>query len=69
MLPTPVQMRGVEKKMRQIVELKELKAGGKPLEKNQLDKIDAEASVQAELADITAKLERLKTAGEAGKWR
>ena len=59
-------MRNVEKKLRQIVELKELKAGGKPLEKNQLDKIEAEAAVQAELDELQQKLKQL---GEKGKWR
>ena len=59
-------VRNVEKKLRQIVELKELKAGGKPLEKNQLDKIEAEAAVQAELDELQQKLKQL---GEKGKWR
>ena len=50
-------MRAVEKKLRQIAELKELKAGGKPLEKNQLDKIEAEAAIiQSEKAIIDGEL-------------
>ena len=55
-----------EKKLRQIAELKELKAGGKPLEKNQLEKVEQEASVVAELEALTLKL---KSVGEQGKWR
>lgn len=39
-------MRALEKKMRQITELKELKVGGKQLEKNQLDKIEVRGSAQ-----------------------
>ena len=63
-------VRNVEKKLRQIVELKELKVGGKPLEKNQLDKIEQEAAVQAELDELRAKLAQLTAAAsEAGKWR
>lgn len=59
-------VRNVEKKLRQISELKELRAGGKPLEKNQLDKIEAEAAVNAELEELQQKLKQL---GEKGKWR
>ena len=59
-------IRNVEKKLRQIVELKELKAGGKPLEKNQLDKIEAEAAVRSELDGLQAKLTAKQ---EEGKWR
>lgn len=39
-------MRALEKKMRQITELKELKVGGKQLEKNQLDKIEVRGSAK-----------------------
>jgi len=59
-------IRSVEKKMRQISELKELKAGGKPLEKNQLDKIAAEPTVKAELEGLQQKMQGLQ---QAGKWR
>ena len=59
-------IRNVEKKLRQIGELKELVAGGKTLESNQLDKIKNEAAVQEELAGLQAKL---KTTQESGKWR
>jgi uncharacterized protein with WD repeat len=38
-------IRNADKKLRQIVELKELVAGGKSLEANQLDKIKAEEAV------------------------
>ena len=50
----------------QIGELKELKAGGKPLEKNQLDKIVTLETVQAELAALQLKLAETQ---QAGKWR
>ena len=53
-------IRAVEKKLRQITELKELKAGGKPLEKNQLDKIEQFDSVTGELTELQGKLEALK---------
>ena len=56
----------VEKKLRQIAELKELKAGGKPLEKNQLDKIEQEAAVLKELADLKLAIE---TESKSGMWR
>ena len=104
-------IRAVEKKLRQIGELKELKvgashaprvargchtahrrrsrhparspsagllphrplsrlsspqAGGKPLEKNQLDKITAEESVRAELEALQL---QMKTSQDSGKWR
>jgi translation initiation factor 2A len=59
-------VRATEKKLRQITELKELKAGGKPLEKTQLSKIDAEETVRAELEALQLKLTQ---AGEQGKWR
>ena len=60
-------LRAVEKKLRQIAELKELKAGGKPLEKNQLDKIEQEPAIKEELAALQAKLTGKQT--EEGKWR
>ena len=41
-------------------------AGGKPLEKNQLDKITAEESVRAELEALQL---QMKTSQESGKWR
>jgi translation initiation factor 2A len=62
-------IRAVEKKLRQVAELKELKAGGKPLEKNQLDKIENEASVQAELETLQGKLKELSVQEEKDKWR
>lgn len=43
-----------EKELRQIAELKELKAGGKPLEKNQLEKIEQEPAIKEELAALAA---------------
>merc|ERR1740124_1934074 len=49
-------IRNVEKKIRQIVELKELVAGGKTLEANQLGKIKAEAAVKEELALLQEQL-------------
>lgn len=61
-------LRKVEKNMRAIVELKELKAGGKPLEKNQLDKIASEESVRAELEGLTLKINALQVTS-VGKWR
>ena len=60
-------VRAVEKKLRQIAELKELKAGGKPLEKNQLDKIEQEPAIKEELAALQAKLTDKQA--EEGKWR
>jgi 2'-phosphotransferase len=48
-------VRAVEKKLRQIGELKELKASGKPLEKNQLEKIEQEPAIKEELASLQAK--------------
>ena len=60
-------VRAVEKKLRQIAELKELKAGGKPLEKNQLEKIEQEPAIKEELAALQAKLTGKQT--EEGKWR
>jgi len=59
-------VRAVEKKLRQITELKELKAGGKPLEKNQMDKIDAEAEVRQELEQLQLKI---TTTQQEGMWR
>ena len=59
-------IRVAEKKLRQIAELKELKAGGKPLEKNQLDKIEQEEAVRKELEALSV---TLKDASEQGKWR
>ena len=44
----------LEEKLRQIAELKELKAGGKPLEKNQLDMIEQEPAIKEELASLMA---------------
>ena len=41
-------------------------AGGKPLEKNQLDKITAEESVRAELEALQL---QMKTSQDSGKWR
>jgi len=48
-------VRAIEKKLRQIAELKELKASGKPLEKNQLEKIEQEPAIKEELASLQAK--------------
>jgi len=68
-------IRNVEKKIRQIVELKELVAGGKTLEANQLGKIKAEAAVKEELALLQEQLrgaappELAKNSQDAGKWR
>ena len=50
----------------QIVELKELVAGGKPLEKNQLDKVGQEEAVRAELEALSLKLTEVE---QQGKWR
>ena len=61
-----IQVRALEKRLRQIAELKELKAGGKELEKNQLDKIVAEEAVKQELDELAKKMEEL---GNVGKWR
>ena len=69
-------IRNVEKKLRQIVELKELVAGGKTLEANQLGKIKAEESVREELATLQAALQGAaagaglaKNSQDEGKWR
>ena len=69
-------IRNVEKKLRQIVELKELVAGGKSLEANQLDKIKAEEAVRGELAALQAALQGAaagaglaKNSQDEGKWR
>ncbi|KAL1522708.1 hypothetical protein AB1Y20_017683 [Prymnesium parvum] len=59
-------VRAIEKKLRQISELKELKAGGKTLEKNQLDKIEAEEVVRKELEDLQLKIE---AETKEGMWR
>lgn len=59
----------MEKKLRQISELKELQAGGKPLEKNQLDKISAEESVRQELEQLSLKAEQLRTSTADSSWR
>ena len=59
----------MEKKLRQVAELKELKAGNKPLEKNQLDKIENEGAVQAELQALQAKLQALSVKADGDKWR
>jgi hypothetical protein len=48
-------------------QVKELKAGGKPLEKNQLDKIEQEPAIKEELAALQAKLTDKQA--EEGKWR
>ena len=70
-------VRNVEKKLRQIVELKELVAGGKSLEANQLAKIKGEEGVKEELAALQAALQEAQQAGaglaknsqDEGKWR
>ena len=71
-------IRNVEKKLRQIVELKELVAGGKTLEANQLGKIKAEDAVREELAGLQAALQGAtpaagaglaKNSQDEGKWR
>ena len=71
-------VRNVEKKLRQIVELKELLAGGKTLEANQLGKIKAEDAVREELAGLQAALQGAtpaagaglaKNSQDEGKWR
>ena len=68
-------VRNVEKKLRQIIELKELVAGGKALESNQLEKIQAEEAVRAELLGLQEQLQSLQPAAmaknsqDAGKWR
>ena len=59
-------LRAAEKKLRQIAELKELKVGGKPLEKNQLDKIEQEEAVRQELEDLKLKIE---SDAKEGMWR
>ena len=66
-------IRGVEKKLRQIGELRELQAGGKPLEKNQLDKISGEGEVRAELEALKLKHceaeAKEQAAAKEGSWR
>ena len=52
--------------MRQITELKELRAGGKALEQNQLDKIATEEALRQEIAALNLKLEESR---KAGQWR
>jgi len=63
---TEKKTRALEKKLRQVAELKELQAGGKPLEANQLAKIAAEDTLRAELAAL-----QVKSTEEAkqGMWR
>jgi translation initiation factor 2A len=64
---------GVEKKLRQIVELKELQAGGKALEKNQLDKVAGEEAVRKELEAMrvahSKAEEKEQAAAKEGMWR
>ena len=62
------QTRSLEKKLRQIVELKELVESGKTLETNQLEKIYAEPAVRAELAELqrTARLDADAAAASHG---
>ena len=99
-------IRAVEKKLRQVVELKELKAGGAPrsylrdhisgitgpnkslgercglmggghfflligkaLEKTQLEKIENESKIAAELELLEKKLGELQTKEVEGRWR
>ena len=62
-------VRAVEKKLRQINELKEMKAGGKPLESNQLAKIDAEEQVRTELFGLNLKLKQIEEEEGRYKWR
>ncbi|KAL3928787.1 MAG: hypothetical protein SGPRY_002242 [Prymnesium sp.] len=62
----PAPAAATKKKMRQITELKELKVGGKQLEKNQLDKIEQEEAVRKELEDLKLKIE---TEEKSGMWR
>ncbi len=44
--------RGLQKKLRQINQLKEKQASGQVLEANQISKIEAEASIRAELESL-----------------
>ena len=62
--------------LRQIGELKELVAGGKSLEANQLAKIKGEEGVKEELAVLQAELQKAqagaglaKNSQDEGKWR
>lgn len=52
---------GLGRKIRAIEQLKEKMNSGVQLEKNQLDKLSAEASLRQEFDEITAKLATLKT--------
>ena len=62
-------VRNVEKKLRQINELKELVAGGKTVEANQLEKIKNMHLVEAELDGLRSKLKSMEIKAEEGKWR
>lgn len=62
-------LRATEKKLRQVAELKELKAGGKLLEKTQLSKIENEADTVKDLDEINRILSELSTKDVADKWR
>lgn len=66
-------VRNVEKKLRQIAELKELQTGGKPLEKNQLDKVANEEAVRKELEVLQLAHkkaeEKEQAAAKEGMWR
>ena len=71
-----LKIRNIEKKLRQIGELKELVAGGKSLEANQLAKIKGEEGVKEELAALQAELQKAqagaglaKNSLDEGKWR
>ncbi|KAJ1630492.1 hypothetical protein T492DRAFT_839964 [Pavlovales sp. CCMP2436] len=58
--------KAIGKKLRQIAELREAAEAGKPLEKNQLDKIEQAAGLEAELAALTLEL---ADEGKTGRWR
>lgn len=62
-----------EKKLRQIAELKELQAGGRTLEKNQLDKVAGEEAVRRELEAVQLAYsqaeQKEQAAAKEGMWR
>ena len=66
---TAKEIRSLQKKLREIDELKALLAGGKTLEANQLKKIDAESALRCALRwrlERTARLDADEAAGSAG---
>jgi uncharacterized protein with WD repeat len=54
------------KKLRQISELLEAQAAGRPLEKNQLDKVAQQSQLEAELVALQLSIDE---EGKTGLWR